>query len=175
MPAGKNHPMFGKHHSEETKKHWSLIRKGRKLTEEQKLKIALKSKGNKHKYGKHATEETKRKMSLSQMGKRKGKKCNFWIDGRTPKNKLIRRGVEFRLWREAVFARDNWTCQKYGTKGGNLHPHHIQNFSQFPELRFAIDNGITLSEKAHKEFHKKYGHKNNTKEQINEFLTLQLI
>ena len=78
--------------------------------------------------------------------------------------------MEFRLWREAVFARDNWTCQKYGIKGGRLHPHHIKNFSEYPELRFAVDNGITFSEKAHKEFHKKYGIKNNTKEQLEEFL-----
>jgi len=33
-----------------------------------------------------------------------------------------------------------------------------------------IDNGITLSEKAHREFHKKYGIKNNTNEQLEEFL-----
>ena len=78
--------------------------------------------------------------------------------------------IDFRLWREAVFARDNWICQKYGLRGGKLHPHHIQNFAQYPELRFAIDNGITLSEKAHKEFHKKYGIKNNTKGQLEEFL-----
>lgn len=73
-------------------------------------------------------------------------------------------------WREAVLARDNWTCQKYGIKGGRLHSHHIQNFAQYPELRFAIDNGITFSDKAHKEFHKKYGIKNNTKKQIEEFI-----
>ena len=87
-----------------------------------------------------------------------------------PELSKIRLSIEYRLWREAVFARDNWTCQKYEIKGCVLHAHHIQNFIQFPELRFAIDNGITLSKKAHKEFHKKYGNQNNTKEQIIEFL-----
>ena len=33
-----------------------------------------------------------------------------------------------------------------------------------------IDNGITLSEKAHKEFHRKYGKQNNTLSQLKEFL-----
>ena len=68
------------------------------------------------------------------------------------------------------FARDNWTCQKYKTRGVKLHPHHILNFSSHPELRFDKDNGITLSEKAHWEFHKKYGCENNTREQLIEFL-----
>ena len=34
------------------------------------------------------------------------------------------------------------------------------------------DNGITLSEKTHKEFHKKYCKKNNTREQLDEFIKL---
>ena len=90
--------------------------------------------------------------------------------GLSTESEKIRKSIEFRLWREAIFARDNWTCQKTKIKGGKLHPHHIQNFAQYPELRFAIDNGITSSEKAHKEFHEKYGNHNNTREQINEFL-----
>ena len=89
-------------------------------------------------------------------------------EGKSTKNKRIRQSIEYRLWREAVFARDNWTCQKYKIKGGKLHPHHILNFAEYPELRFAIDNGITLSRKAHLEFHKEYGFRNNTKKQINE-------
>ena len=38
------------------------------------------------------------------------------------------------------------------------------------QKRTAIENGITLSLKAHREFHKKYGFRNNTKEQLEEFL-----
>ncbi len=104
------------------------------------------------------------------LAKRRGSLNPAWKGGITPLNAKLRNSLEFKLWREAVFARDNWTCQKYGTRGGKLHPHHIQNFAQYPELRFAIDNGITFSEKAHREFHKKYGKKNNTKGQLLDFL-----
>jgi hypothetical protein len=82
----------------------------------------------------------------------------------------IRKSIEYRLWREAVFARDHWTCQKYKTIGHELIAHHVNNFADFPDLRLAIDNGITFSLTAHKEFHKIYGNKNNTKEQLKEFL-----
>lgn len=129
------------------------------------------------------SEETIDKMRKIQLGKKtlketrikqsealRGEKSHLYKGGITPINLQIRASIEFRLWREANFARDNWTCQKYGTRGGKLVAHHIQNFADFPELRFAIDNGITLSDKAHKEFHKKYGTKNNTKEQLEEFL-----
>ena len=114
------------------------------------------------------TEMHRMNMALA----RKGEKSHLWKGGISVESKKIRAGIDFRLWREAVFARDNWTCRKTGERGGKLHPHHIQNFSQYPELRFAIDNGITLSEEAHKEFHHLYGSKNNTKEQMNKFLNL---
>ena len=181
----------GYKHSEETKKHWSQIRKGippwnkgkvgmkypnRKSsphTEEHNRHISEGNKGKKKPVGiykgKIFTEETRRKLSKAN----KGDNGSNWKGGITPINKIARMSIEFRLWREAVFARDNWTCQKTKIKGGYLHPHHIQNFSQFPELRFAIDNGITLSEKAHREFHKIYGMQNNTREQLNEFLCLK--
>jgi len=80
----------------------------------------------------------------------------------------------YRTWRKQIYERDNYTCQKYGIKGGELNPHHINNFSNFPKLRFVVGNGITFSEKAHKEFHKIYGRNNNTKEQLEEFLYIGL-
>src|SRR3990167_7312984 len=54
--------------------------------------------------------------------------------------------------------------------GGKLIVHHIHNFAYYPELRTSIENGITLTAETHRVFHKKYGYKNNTKEQLDEFL-----
>ena len=81
---------------------------------------------------------------------RKGAGSYFWKGGKTESNKLIRQSLEYRLWRESVFKRDNWICIWCGKKGGELAPDHIKPFCDYPELRFAIDNGRTLCHECHK-------------------------
>ena len=74
-------------------------------------------------------------------------------------------------WRKEVFKRDDYTCQCCGsTKGGILNAHHLDSYSSHKEKRLDIDNGITLCENCHKDFHKKYGYGENTKEQFEEWL-----
>ena len=99
-----------------------------------------------------------------------GSKHPNWKGGTTKPNRLARKSIEFKTWREKVFIRDNHTCQKCKVRGGDLHPHHIENFSDNLELRYVLSNGITLHKKCHKEFHKLYGHRNNTREQIDSFI-----
>lgn len=142
---------------------------------------------NRKRIGTHLSKVTKEKIGkankISQKGKKlseitkikiskglSGKKSYLWKGGITTENNKIRTSREMKLWKKSVFERDNFTCQKYNIRGGRIVAHHINNFADFPELRVAIDNGITLSQKAHKEFHKKYGIKNNTREQLMEFL-----
>lgn len=151
---------------------------GRHLTEDHKRKIVETRIANGKYKVSSKTIEKLRIAHLNQIPWNKGKKLpQFsgkshwnWRDGITKENHKIRNSIETQLWRNAVFARDNWTCQKSKIKGGKLVSHHIQNFSQFPELRFAIDNGITLSKKKHDLFHKIFGKKNNTREQLDIFL-----
>jgi hypothetical protein len=100
----------------------------------------------------------------------RGEKCHLWRGGISTENNKIRGCIEYRLWREAVFARDSWTCQKTKIIGCRLVAHHINNFADYPELRTSIENGITLSKDSHDKFHKKYGKRNNTREQLIEFL-----
>ena len=73
-----------------------------------------------------------------------------WKGGITPVNEAIRKSLEYRLWREAVFRRDDYTCQECGERGVELHADHIKPFAFFPELRFAIDNGLTLCVLCHR-------------------------
>ena len=152
-------------------------RKGMKSSEETIRKLIESHKGKKRppfsKDWKKNMSEAKKGRIGYWRGKRRptGEKSSNWKGGITSEHLKIRSSIEFRLWREAVFARDNFTCQKCGdNKGHNLNSHHIQNFSQYPELRTSIENGITFCRNCHKEFHKIYGKANNNKEQINDYI-----
>ena len=97
-----------------------------------------------------------------------------WKGGVTSKREQERKRTDMKEWRKACFERDNYTCQKYGVRTGGLTVHHINNFSEYPELQTDINNGITLSKKAHKEFHDKYGYTNNNLEQLQEFIIITI-
>lgn len=84
----------------------------------------------------------------------------------------LRRSKDYKIWRDLVYERDNWTCQKCLVRGGKINAHHIQNFSSNEDLRMDIDNGITLCRECHYKFHKIYGFNNNNAFQLKEFLAV---
>lgn len=107
--------------------------------------------------------------------KKRGDKHWNWKGGVSTINQILRQRIELKEWRKKVFERDSFTCQKYGKIMGSIQAHHIHNWADYPELRYELSNGITLSQKAHNEFHSKYGKKKNTYEQLKEFLEFEEI
>jgi len=156
--------------SKETISKMKVAGLGRKRPEIEKKKISdtLKTLDmGKYNKGKIQSIETIQKRVASLPS---GKNHHWWKGGITAGNNKERTSLEMKLFRKACMERDNYTCQKTGIKGCKLVVHHIQNFADFPQLRTSISNGITLSKESHIEFHKIYGKKNNTREQLEEYL-----
>lgn len=89
---------------------------------------------------------------------------NFWKGGIAQQTRKWRSNfqgtIEYKLWRTAVFTRDNYQCLWCGARNGNgkkieLNADHIQTFNEHPELRLAIDNGRTLCRECHYKRHSK--------------------
>lgn len=152
----------------------SLIRKyGYKVpTRSELLNIYYTQKGGYEKVRKtQSTMENRVKSSCRQRGISVKDFNGFAVS----EEHLARNNTYYKEWVRKVFTRDNYTCQCCGNRGGNLNAHHLYNFSTHKELRYEITNGITLCEKCHlinypNSFHSIYGERNNTPEQLKEFI-----
>lgn len=97
-------------------------------------------KGRKH------SIEAKEKQRLAKLGKT-GELCHNYIKDRSL-IKLSDRKLHDPLvkqWRMEVKKRDNFSCRIADIKcNGRLEVHHILRWADYPELRYEINNGITL-------------------------------
>ena len=103
-------------------------------------------KGYSYRKGVTVSEETRRKISIANRNipKRFGADSNNWQGGITPINMLIRSSAEMNLWRKAIFERDDYRCLDCGEGGRRLEADHIYRFSEYPRLRFQVENGQAL-------------------------------
>ena len=101
------------------------------------------------------TIETRLRMKISHLKRVSDGKHNNYKGGITPVNTKIRHSPEYKLWRESVFKRDNYTCRNCRKRGGALEANHIKPFCDYPELRLDINNGETLCKECHKTVTKK--------------------
>jgi hypothetical protein len=100
-----------------------------------------------------------------------GDKHYRWRGGITPINQKLRHSIEYENWGKSIYKKDNYVCQCCGIKGvGILNAHHLYSWDEHPDLRFDINNGVTLCKHCHGVFHKLYGKGNNTKEQYLDFI-----
>lgn len=82
---------------------------------------------------------------------RTGENNPSWKGGKTKEYRRLRGTRRWSSWRRSVFERDDYTCKMpgCGKRGGSLEPHHIYGFTDYPLLRFCVDNGITLCRDCH--------------------------
>jgi 5-methylcytosine-specific restriction endonuclease McrA len=84
-----------------------------------------------------------------------GEANNNWKGGITNLNQQKRNDPRMKEWRLSVYARDNYTCQKCGSKGF-LHAHHIVSLKEDLTKAFDVDNGITVCVPCHEAIHGRY-------------------
>ena len=161
----------GKMVSEDTKIKMSKAAEGRVCSEETCRKISESHKGkydgkNNPFYGRKHSIESRKKISKAGIGN----KYNWKFDKTDEERQDDRSYPEYAEWRNLVYERDNYTCQKCDIPHGKLNAHHVESYSTNKELRLDINNGITLCKKCHKEFHHRYGKSGNTRIQLDEFL-----
>lgn len=108
---------------------------------------------------------------------RTGENNSNWKNGKTPRLLQERTSVEYKIWRDSVYAKDWYTCQCCGRYGSDIekNAHHIKNFSEFPELKYDLSNSILLCAECHHikyigSFHNIYGTTNNDANQLEQYI-----
>lgn len=99
--------------------------------------------------------------------KRRGPGNPSWNPLLTDEDREKRRyDKRFIKWSREVKSRDNYTCAACFVRGVKLHSHHIESWNSTKDLRYDLDNGVTLCAECHTDFHNQFGRGHNTREQF---------
>ena len=105
------------------------------------------------KKGHSVSEETRKKISENLMGRFKGEESPNWIKDRTIIKGRHQRSYhdnDYKIWRAEVYKRDNWKCKIADENcKGKIEAHHILDWENYKELRYKVNNGITLCHAHH--------------------------
>jgi predicted phage replisome organizer len=85
-------------------------------------------------------------LGLIKRNERSIQVFKFWVD------KHDRNSDAYKQWRKDVYERDGYKCQKCGTMK-ELQAHHIEHWKNNKDLRYDVNNGITLCRRCHLEAH----------------------
>lgn len=95
---------------------------------------------------------TGRKWKFESRKKIQGKKHYRWIADRELLKVSEKKHLDtkYKYWMLAVKKRDSWNCKMNNEDcSGALHAHHILRWSEHPNLRYDVNNGITLCKYHH--------------------------
>ena len=117
------------------------------------------------------TDEYKQKISDANSGERNGMwNSELTEEEREKQKRHARRYPGYQDFRKSVYERDEYTCQVCSDDtGGNLVVHHLNGFHWDENGRTDINNGVTLCNDCHNEFHRIYGRRDNNFFQFSQF------
>lgn len=115
--------------------------------------------------GKPKSQAHKDAVSRAKRGAMAGDKSPHWRGGLTGALRKARTNREYRDWKADVLRLGDYKCVDCGLEHGHvcgccghivlLHAHHINEFSEFPNLRYEATNGKALCERCHQVEHYK--------------------
>lgn len=125
----------------------SCARKGSTTSDRQKLITSERMRNNKLTLGMSS-------WNKGLKGYMSGSSHYLWKSDRTLllkyKDSIERNSPLYKRWRQQVWLRDNFTCKIANPDcSGRIEAHHILGWSSHPELRYKLNNGITLCHAHH--------------------------
>lgn len=118
----------------ETRLKLSIAGRNRKISPITREKIRIAALKRKH------SLKTREKIRQANLGE----KSPRWKGGIYKKGHSTKE-PKYKAWRTEVFSRDNFKCKLLNNEcSGKLEAHHLFNWVDYPELRYIINNGITL-------------------------------
>lgn len=138
MPSGIFPRKKGVKRAEETKLKMSLASKGIPKSDAHKKALSIAKTGKPHILSVQGKLSFKNKMSGINNPK--------WIEDRSLlKKQEERNGNRHKEWSRSVKNRDNWKCKISNCDcSGQVVAHHILPWRDYVELRYEVNNGITL-------------------------------
>jgi len=123
----------------------------KKMSDSQKKRFKFELPHNK---GKPHSEEFKEKLKLAWIRdkeKRSGENhWNYKKDRSLLAKKQERNDPAYFEWRKQIWLRDNFKCRIDNQDCcGKIEAHHILSWKDYPELRYSLNNGITLCHTHH--------------------------
>jgi thymidylate synthase (FAD) len=89
---------------------------------------------------------------------RRGELSPTYVDGSAPERQKAYVQKQGREFLRAVYKRDGYCCRRCGApkkQPKSIHAHHIRPWAGNPELRFDLDNAVTLCRTCHSWVHSK--------------------